>query len=214
MAFFECEFPREIGYVAAGGDGFQTQVNSGMSGKEQRNRDWSQSRRKFQIPLNGKPKAYFDLVRAFFLNVGGKADAFRFYWHLDHSIENQQIGVGNGVLDTFQLIKTYTVGSRTYTYPITKPIMSTVENFEGGFLTDTVKIKVDGVLLTHGSQWTVDTATGIVTFASPPADTKAITADGDFHIKVRFDNDDMSGVQILSPDLTIKWPNVQLIEEK
>jgi uncharacterized protein (TIGR02217 family) len=212
MSFFECEFPRSIGFISTGGDGFSTQVNEGFSGQEQRNRNWSKSKRKFAVPLNGKDNDTFELVRAFFLNVAGKADGFRFYWPLDHSILGQSIGVGNNSATQFQLVKTYAVGGRTYTYTIKKPIQSTVQAFDGGFLANTVKIYLDGVLKTLGSDYTVDATTGIVTFTTHPGTGVVITADCDFHIPVRFDIDDMGEVQIISHDLKVKWSSVPLVE--
>src|SRR5690348_11755490 len=96
MSFFECEFPRKIGFTSTGGNSFSTQVNLGFSGFEQRNRNWSQSRGKWQLILTSRPQSEFQLVYNFFLNVGGMADAFRLYWPLDSSGAGQFIGTGNG----------------------------------------------------------------------------------------------------------------------
>jgi uncharacterized protein (TIGR02217 family) len=215
MAFFECEFPRSIGFVSTGGDMFSTQVNTGFSGVEQRNKNWSKSKRKFLIPLNGKEFAYFDLLRSFFLNVGGKADAFRFYWPLDSvAADTPMAGVVDGANKVFQLQKTYTVGSRTYTAKITKPIMATVEAYDGTFLTDTVVVKDNGVTKTKTTDYTVDATTGLVSFVTAPAAGHTVSAACQFHIPVRFDTDTMEDVQILSQDLKVKWPNVALVEDR
>lgn len=215
MPFLECEFPRSIGYVSTGGAAFSTQVNLGFSGVEQRNRNWSKGRHSFQIPLNGKTFAYFELIRDFFLNVGGKADAFRFFWPLDSSISGQvPIGLVNSSNKIFQLRKTYSAGGRSYDYVIKKPIMSTVTRFDGTFLTDTVKVRDNGSLLTLTTDYSVDATTGIITFVTAPTTGHTITTDCDFHIPVRFDNDSMADVQILSPDKSVKWPNILLVEDR
>ena len=58
MSFFEVEFPRKIGFTSsgggttpAGGPGFSTIVNMGLSGFEQRNRNWAQVRNKYQLDV-------------------------------------------------------------------------------------------------------------------------------------------------------------------
>lgn len=214
MSFFDCEFPRAIGFIATGGDSFMTQVNEGFSGVEQRNRNWSKSKRRFQLPFNGKTFEYYQLTRAFFLNVGGRADAFRFFWPLDSSVSGQSLGAGNAVKTVFQLVKTYTVGGRTYSMDITKPIMSTVQNFKGEFLTDTVRVYLDAAEQVLHTDFEVNASTGEITFDSAPGNGVAVTADCEFHIPVRFDVDSMQDVQILSHDLDVKWPNVSLIEDR
>ena len=45
----------------------------------------------------------------------------------------------------------------------------------------------DGVLQTTG--WSVDTTTGVVTFATPPAEGQILTAGFLFDVPVRFDTD-------------------------
>jgi uncharacterized protein (TIGR02217 family) len=51
MAFFETEFPRTVGYKATGGPTFNTTVNEGFSGFEQRNKNWSIARAKYTVDL-------------------------------------------------------------------------------------------------------------------------------------------------------------------
>lgn len=212
--FFECEMPRSIGLVPTGGDEFNTTVNPGIGGDEQRNKNWSRARRRFMLAFNGKDFEYYKLVRAFFLNVGGMADAFRMYWPLDSQATGETIGTGDGVITAFQLKKSYSVGSRSYSFTIKKPITADVETFDGTFLTNTVKVYDNGVLKTLTTDYTVDSTTGIVTFVTAPVTGHLITADCQFHIPVRFDTDSMASIQVLSPDLKIKWPNVQIIEVK
>ncbi len=97
---------------------------------------------------------------------------------------------------SFQLVKHYASGGELETRVITKPVPGTV------------KIYRDGVEATSG--WSVDTATGLVTFTTAPAVGVQITADFAFDVPVRFDSDQM--------DLTIEtyqlgsWGQIPVLE--
>jgi uncharacterized protein (TIGR02217 family) len=218
MAFFEVEFPRDIGFTSTGGPAWSTYVNEGFSGFEQRNRNWSQSRAKFQIVLQGKPITEFQNVFNFYLNVGGMADAFRFYFYADYSAAGQFIATADGSADpTYQLQKTYVTGGRTYTRIVYKPIMSTVFDFQGNALADTVVMYDNGVKKTNNADYTVDATTGLVSFLYTPASGHTITADFQFHYPVRFDVDDMTNAQLIESsvatgDALVTWTQINLIE--
>ncbi len=183
-----------------GGPSFNTTVNAGFSGYEQRNRNWSQVRGKWNVNLISPPPSQFvgtqlqwlDIIHSFFLNVGGRADGFRFYDHKDNKATAQVIGVGNGAsLGPYQLVKVYTTGSRSYTRLIQKPITVAVLDYQGNALTNTVVIYDNGVVVS-GANYTVDATTGLVTFLGGHAiaNGHTITADCQFHYPVRFDSDD------------------------
>jgi uncharacterized protein (TIGR02217 family) len=225
MPFFETEFPRTIGFTSTGGAAFNTFVNAGFSGFENRNRNWVQSRGMWQLLLNDRPQAEFENVYNFFQNVGGKADPWRLFWALDYSFAGSVIGTGDGTTTTFQLQKQYTTNTRTYNRIINKPITSLVKDFQGNSLTDTVNVYDNAVLQTHspgylvggGYQYTLDQTTGVVTFTTPPAAGHIITADGQFHFPVRFDIDDMTNAQVLESDVhggaaLVTWSQVNIIE--
>jgi uncharacterized protein (TIGR02217 family) len=179
--FFECEFPRTIGYKAMGGPGFNTTVNEGMSGYEQRNQNWSTSRGKWTVNLTTpsgefitSPKEYVEQLNAFFLVVAGKARGFRLYDHKDftNGIYPQSLGVGDGVTAQFQLTKLYAVGNSGYLRKIWKPITSLVVDYQGNSLEDSVEVYANTVKLSHGvgyvaggsEKYTVDETQGIVDF--------------------------------------------------
>lgn len=218
MGFFECEFPRQIGFTSTGGSAWSTEVNSGFSGFEQRNRNWATSKAMFQIHLNGKPLSYFQLVYNFYLNVGGMADAFRLLWPMDYQAAAQFIATADGSANpTYQLIKTYVTGSRTYTRVIKKPIMATVQDFQGNFLPNTVVMYDNGVRKTLGADYTVDATTGLVHFLYTPAAGHTITADFQFHFPVRFNVDDMKNAQIIESDWAdgdglVTWSQLDMME--
>src|ERR1039458_5827425 len=185
---FTCEFPRDLSFLAIGGGSFNTQVNEGFSGDEQRNRNWSLTRGEWTVALNFKPQAYFDALQSFALVVGGQADSFLFYDAKDHTGTAQLLGYGDGSTTVFQLIKTYTCGGRSYVRTINHPICSSVNDFQGNALGDTVVIHVGDTLLHLGTDFTVDASTGLVTLATAPAGSPPypIYADFEFHFCVRF----------------------------
>jgi uncharacterized protein (TIGR02217 family) len=86
------------------------------------------------------------------------------------------IGTGDGSSDQFQLRKTYYDGTRTEPRTITKPVAGTVRVF------------VNGAEKTEGVDWSVDTATGIVTFdpGSIPATSEPVDAAFEFRVPMRF----------------------------
>jgi len=188
MAFFEVEFPRTIGYRAMGGPGFSTIVNQSFSGQEYRNRNWSSSRGKWTIdlktPAGVSRQDFIDLLLAFFLAVGGRADGFRLKDHKDYKCTGQTLAsLGS---NHYQLQRSYTIGGRTYVRTITKPVWSSVNDYQGNALSNTVVLKSSGSALTYGADWTIDATTGIVTTTHG-----TLTADFEYHFPVRFDTDEI-----------------------
>lgn len=169
MSFFETEFPRTISYKATGGPGFNTTVNTGLSGAEQRNKNWAQALGGWNVSLitpsafTANRLSFLQLLRSFFLNVSAMGDGFRLFDHTDNNAVNSLLGTGDGVTAAFQLVKGYTIGARTYVKTISKPIMSTVTDYQGNSLTDTVVVYRAGVN-DPTSRWSVDPTTGVVTF--------------------------------------------------
>ena len=213
MPFFETEFPTAVAYSAQGGPGFSTSVNVGFSGYEQRNRNWALALGKWKVDLYQKPQTYFEAVYAFWLCVGGRADAFRFKDHKDFNATAQAALDLGTAYHEFQLQKTYTIGGRTYVRTIKKPITSAVDKFDGSACADTVHVYVGGSELGVGD-FSVDEETGIVMI--PGYTTGAVTADFEFHFPVRFDIDECQAVieesDVAGGDAHITWPAVQLVE--
>jgi uncharacterized protein (TIGR02217 family) len=88
------------------------------------------------------------------------------------------IGTGDGTAVQFALTKTYASGPASWTRAIVKPVAGTV------------RVAFDGV--EQASGWSVDTATGIITFGTAPGDGVAVTAGFEFDVPVRFDADSLS----------------------
>jgi uncharacterized protein (TIGR02217 family) len=209
MAFFECEFPRAIGFQRQGGPGFNTSIVAVQSGQEQRNRAWAYARAEYQASLVtpvsavGNTDTFIEQVRTFFLQVGGMADGFRFYDHLDCIAVNEPLVLVSGSI--YQLQKTYTLGGRTYTRPIYKPITSSVINYQGVNLTNTVSITSGGTLSS------VDHATGQVTLSGVSGTPHASFS---YHIPVRLTSDKFEPEvePSSSGNRVIKWNSLGLIE--
>lgn len=89
--------------------------------------------------------------------------------------EDQIIGYGDGARTEFQLTKTYRSGENAYARPIDKPVPGSV------------RIGMHDTELRDGVAFSVDTATGRVTFAEPPITGIAVTAGFEFDVPVRFD---------------------------
>jgi len=216
MAFLEAEFTRAISFKRLGGPGFSTFVVGIESGGEQRNQNWSQARAKYTASVItptrdslGQPNVlakYADDLRNFFYAARGKAIAFRFFDPLDYAAFGEPVAALGGNL--YQLQKTYTFAGTTYVRKITKPITSSVLDFQGNPLTDTVVLKNVSDATVAG---TVDHTTGIVTSAASPT-----RASFRYHIPVRFDTDSFdvqvedSGVGDGNP--IVSWNSLALME--
>lgn len=196
MSFAEVQFPTDISYGATGGPMFLTDVVTTVSGQEQRNSKWSQSRAKYNVASGIKTEAQWEALIAFFRVRRGKAVGFRFKDWSDYKATNQAIGTGDGSSTYFQLVKIYSSGASAVSRTITKPVSGTVD------------VYVDAVLQTSGV--TVDTTTGIVSFTTAPAGGAVITADFEFDVPVRFDTDEMA-ISMDSFDAG-NWSSIPLIE--
>jgi uncharacterized protein (TIGR02217 family) len=212
--FWETEFPKTIGFNSAGGDMFSTTVNTGFGGGQQPNRNWTKSLAKWVIDLSAREQTDFELIHKFWLNVGGKAGGFRFWWPFDCSAVNQLIATADGSANpVYQLVKTYTIASRSYVRTILKPITSSVIDFEGNALTNSVTLYDNGTPLACS----VDHTTGLCTVTGTPVAGHLITADFKFHFPVRFLIDDMSNARVLESDVAdgngvLAWENIEIQE--
>jgi uncharacterized protein (TIGR02217 family) len=184
-------FPLTVAYGASGGPGYNTDVVMRGSGQEARNANWPYPRHMYDAALGVKVWSDLEELLSYFHVVQGRAHGFRFKDHGDFkscgvyetpAATDQIIGTGDDNEDEFQLAKTYTQGAMSTTRPITKP------------RDGTVLIAVDGALQTETTHYTIDYATGIVTFITPPAEGEVVSWGGEFDVPVRFDVDQLSTV--------------------
>lgn len=178
MTFEEIRFPTDISYGSSGGPEYSTNIVTSVNGYEQRNINWSKPRLRYNLAYGVKSQEQLDTVIAFFRARKGKAVGFRFKDWTDYKATGEIIGLGDGNIKEFQLVKTYRSGNGSEIRIITKPVSGTV------------KIYLDGMLQTSG--FTVDYTTGIVTFDTPTVLESEITADFEFDVSVRFDTDRLS----------------------
>ena len=190
MSFVEVQFPTDISYGASGGPIFMTDVVATVSGHEQRNSKWSQSRAKYNVASGIKTEAQWQALIAFFRARRGMAIGFRFKDWSDYKAENQPLKSLGG--NEYQLVKQYVSGAAVYERDITKPVSSSVKLYEDSIL--------------QASGWSIDTATGVITTSL----SGTLTADFEFDVPVRFDTDEMS-ISMDSFDAG-NWGSIPLIE--
>lgn len=184
MAFHEVRFPDNISRGARGGPERRTQIVELASGDEERNASWANSRRRYDVAYGIRRADDLAAVVAFFEARNGRLHGFRFKDWADYksslpsqviNAADQLIGTGDGATTAFQLVKRYSSGAQSWARSITKPVPASV------------RVMLDDTELITG--WSVDTDTGVVSFAEPPAAGVIITAGFAFDVPVRFDSD-------------------------
>jgi uncharacterized protein (TIGR02217 family) len=190
MSFEEIQFPTDISYGATGGPIFMTDVVATISGHEQRNSKWQQSRAKYNVASGIKTEAQWQALIAFFRARRGKAVGFRFKDWSDYKAVSQPLKDLGG--NEYQLVKQYVSGSAVYEREISKPVAGSVKLYANSIL--------------QASGWSIDTATGIITTAI----SGTLTLDFEFDVPVRFDTDEMA-ISVDSFDAG-NWGSIPLIE--
>ena len=183
MTGSEARFPDRIGRRLITRPGRSTSLQPMDSGHEGRVARWEDARRSFDAAFGIRSLDDIQEVVAFFLAHGGRLRGFRFKDWSDFRSSvgpeagpfDQPAGLGDGAQTQFQLIKLYQSGAHVWSRPITRPV-------EGS-----VRVAVSATELLAG--WAVNTSTGVLTFAEPPAPGAEITAGFEFDVPVRFDSD-------------------------
>jgi uncharacterized protein (TIGR02217 family) len=186
--FHETRFPTAISRAAHGGPERRTDVIVLGSGAEERNARWADPRRSYNAGYGVKSLDDLHAVIAFFEERRGRLIGFRWRDPTDWkscapegtpSALDQSIGTGDGTTAAFQLVKIYGSTFNPWTRAITKPVAGSV------------LVAVAGITQAPGTAFTVDTATGVVTFqpGHVPAAAAAVTAGFEFDVPVRFDTD-------------------------
>lgn len=185
--FHEVRFPTSISKGSSGGPRRRTDIVTLRSGYEERNAVWADSRREYDAGLGVRNINDMHEVLAFFEARLGRLYGFRWKDWTDYKScppmqsvarDDQTIGTGDGTRKKFQLMKAYTSGPTTYTRIITKPV------------TGTVLVEANGALVS-GANYSVDPATGVITFNVAPTSGHVIKAGFEFDVPVRFTNDVM-----------------------
>ena len=188
IGFHEVRFPLAIGFGASGGPERRTDIVLLASGHEERNARWADSRRRYNAGTGVRSLRDLHTLLAFFEERRGRLYGFRWrdraVWKSCKPDEepgpaDQPIGIGDGQSAAFGLTRRYGGAFEPYSRPIAKPVA------------ETVRVAVNGVECAAGQHFSVDAATGLVTFlpGHVPAQGAAVTAGFAFDVPVRFDTD-------------------------
>jgi uncharacterized protein (TIGR02217 family) len=152
---------------------FETEVQKNVSGREVRQamraypiRSWLL---RYEFLRQNLSRTEFSTLLGFFLRHKGRFDTFLFEDIADKTVTDAPIGTGNGSRTAWQLVRP--LGG--FAEPIYSPNTMT-------------QVKVNG---TPTTAYTVNAATGVITFTSAPANTHAILASFTYYWRVRFDDD-------------------------
>ncbi len=202
--FHDVLFPLRLGYGAAGGPEFSTQVVVTGSGHEQRNSQWGDARVHYDAGVGIRSEADLAALLGFFRARRGQAYGFRFSDPIDRSsaahgaaaaATDQVIGTGDGGATRFALTKHYGDADMLQSRRITRPVIGSVV------------VAVNGVAQPSG--WNLGEL-GHIDFIAPPLAGAVVTAGFDFDVPVRFaaDRIDVSIAGWQAGDL----PSVPLVE--
>lgn len=185
-SFHEVRFPIDVSFGATGGPERRNEIVMLTSGRERRNLRFWNSRRHFDAGTGVRSLADLYDIIAFFEARRGSFHGFRFRDPFDMKScradltllpSDQLIGVGNGSLASFQLVKRYGSGSDVYVRTIRKPVSGTV------------RVMVGGVEKASPGDFAVNHTTGVVIFqpGSIPGDGQNVQAGYEFDVPARFD---------------------------
>lgn len=165
---------------------WKTKVATTPSGREFRSSAMTAPRYRYALQYeflrSAAALAEYQALFAFFNARGGALDTFLLHDPDDYQVSGQAFGVGDGVTTSFQLVRS--VGGFTQAV------------FDIDATADQPQISVAGVLASGGS-YTLS-ATGLVTFAAPPAAGAALTWSGRFYWRARFEVDELTFEQFVA----------------
>lgn len=186
MAFHDIRFPATLSFGSLGGPERRTEIVTLANGHEERNTPWAQARRRYDAGLGLRSLDDVERLIAFFEARQGMLHAFRWKDWADYktcpasravSALDQTLGFGDGFSTVFRLTKTYRSGEWASTRLLTRPVAGSV------------RAAIGGTEVVEALHWSVNAATGEISFVTPPAVGAEITIGCDFDVPVRFDTD-------------------------
>lgn len=202
MAFFEFQFDPRFSYGARGGPTWRTTKVMTRSGRRFVDREWEYPLHRYNVSHAVKTNDDFEAVRAFFYNVAGSYDGFRFKDWSDYEATqaNSKLTALGTSPETWQLQRKYVTGTRTFLRDITKPRAGVA------------------VYRTRASVVTLATATVDITNGTAsiedhvPGDTYAWV--GEFDVPVAFAMDEMEAEIVDQGDdeYLVRWGSI-VVEE-
>ena len=170
MPFLEVSLAPTVAFGFRGGPEMATTIVSLESGREQRNIKWSSARHRYSAPFQNINEAAYRTIKAMFLVCYGQAYGFRFKDWADYQATDALFGQGDGATRIFQLYIVSVEGAASYSRKIIKPVSAGFTAYVNG----------------TPAAATVDTTTGLVTFATVPLVGTVLTWSGAFDVPVRF----------------------------
>lgn len=181
--------PCVAGYPCLSSPYWSTSIAQVDSGSEHALSRWAHPLHKFTLPEAVRDMDVFNAVRDHWLVMRGPFHTWPWRDPLDFasvplaqptvvptiSASDQPLGTGDGVRQTWQIVKRYTRGAQTYDRVIRLPIVASL------------LVAVNG---TPTTAYTVTRPGGFITFDSPPAAAAVLTCGFLFDCEVRFESDD------------------------
>jgi len=186
MAFHEVRFPANLSFGSVGGPERRTEIVTLANGFEERNTPWAHSRRRYDAGVGLRSLDDVEALIAFFEARRGQMFGFRWKDWADYKSAapskgvtplDQTIGLGDGATRVFVLAKNYVSGNESYVRPILKPVQGSV------------KVALAGNPKVEALHFSVNSATGEITFVDPPDVGVRVSAGFEFDVPVRFDTD-------------------------
>lgn len=183
--FHNVLFPLKLARGAVGGPERSTEIFELGDGREARNSTFAGSRRRWEVSSAIRSLDELAQITAFFEARRGRLHGFRFRDPADYKScapsatptpLDQLIGIGNGIIVTFQLTKLYSDSAGAYARVIAKPVVASVRVAKGG-----VELPPSAFVL--------DGATGKVTLTVAPLAGVEVRAGFSFDTPARFDTD-------------------------
>jgi len=171
MLFNETRLLDCVSYGSSFGSEFSTRVVSLVSGAERRNANWSRPLGQYSVRYANLRPDDHAAVKAAHKACMGSLVAFRFKDWTDYTAKDEPLGLAVGGAQTMQLTKSYTFGPITFSQPIFKPVAGSVSLTAAG----------------APIAFTVDTATGLISFSATAG--AAIAWTGEYDVPVRFVSD-------------------------
>lgn len=155
-----------------------------LSGDIYPNQKWVHSRRQFRLSWGPKQLAdvenfirFWEVVKTQHSFRLRDPQDYRSAVHGDPITDTDQIiAVADGVQTDFQLVKRYDYSGEQIVHPVFAPVDGTVV------------IALEGVARTEVTDYTIDYATGVISFVVAPAGGELITAGYEYDVKVRFED--------------------------
>ncbi len=174
-SFDESSLPDDLAAKAQTMPIFNTRVVTMASGKEQRVGLNSRGRLKMVLSEAEMTPTQMDTLVAFYRGHAGQLYGFRVKDWTDYKAVNAPL-VNPSPATTLQLTKTYGSGAFAEIRKILKPVAGTVS------------IRKNGTLWA-GTNWSLDTTTGIVTLTGSFASGDVFDWSGQFDVPMRFETD-------------------------